>query len=200
MEAAQRDRSRFAELYEQNFERVYAYVARRVPRRQEAEEVTSEVFHQALENLGRFEWRGAPLAAWLYRIAANAIADRWRRAAREAEGLIEFVKQAFGAEGQTYGLGSAGGVHAEYRIGDTTLMLGGGVAGREFRGEAMPTMFFLYVEDCDAWYRRALEAGATSIHEPGEQPYGARVGEVRDPFGNRWNFATPIPGRTGCDH
>jgi RNA polymerase sigma-70 factor (ECF subfamily) len=83
VEAAQRDPSRFAELYEQNFERVYAYVARRVPSRQEAEDLTSDVFHQALENLGRFEWRGAPFAAWLYRIAANGIADRWRRAARE---------------------------------------------------------------------------------------------------------------------
>ncbi len=83
VEAAQRDPSRFAELYERNFERVHAYVARRVPSRQEAEDLTSDVFHQALENLGSFEWRGAPFAAWLYRIAANAIADRWRRAARE---------------------------------------------------------------------------------------------------------------------
>ncbi len=83
VEAAQRDPGRFAELYEQNLERVYAYVARRVPSRQEAEDLTSDVFHQALENLPRFEWRGAPFAAWLYRIAANAIADRWRRAARE---------------------------------------------------------------------------------------------------------------------
>jgi RNA polymerase sigma-70 factor (ECF subfamily) len=83
VEAAQRDRSRFAELYERNFERVYAYVARRVPSRQEAEDLTSDVFHQALENLGKFEWRGAPFAAWLYRIAGNAIADRWRRASRE---------------------------------------------------------------------------------------------------------------------
>ncbi len=83
VEAAQRDRSRFGELYERNFERVYAYVARRVPSRREAEDLTSEVFHQALENLARFEWRGAPFAAWLYRIAANGIADRWRRVARE---------------------------------------------------------------------------------------------------------------------
>ncbi len=83
VEAAQRDPGRFAELYEQNFERVYAYVARRVPSRQEAEDLTSDVFHQALENLGKFEWRGAPFAAWLYRIAANGIADRWRHVARE---------------------------------------------------------------------------------------------------------------------
>lgn len=83
IEAAQKDPRLFAELYEANFERVYAFVARRVRRREEAEDLTSDVFHQALANLGRFEWRGAPFAAWLFRIAANAIADRWKRAARE---------------------------------------------------------------------------------------------------------------------
>src|SRR6266550_3545624 len=71
IEAAQRDPSRFAELYEDNFERVYAFIARRVRDRDEAEDLTSEVFHQALANLARFEWRGVPFAAWLFRIAAN---------------------------------------------------------------------------------------------------------------------------------
>src|SRR6185295_19075563 len=73
VEAAQRDPSHFAELYERHFERVYAYVVRRVRDRDEAEDLTSEVFHQALAHLGRFEWRGLPFAAWLFRIAANAI-------------------------------------------------------------------------------------------------------------------------------
>ena len=85
IEAAQRDPSRFAELYERNFERVYAFVARRVRNRAEAEDLTSEVFHRALANLGRFEWRGVPFAAWLYRMAANALADRRQHAARESE-------------------------------------------------------------------------------------------------------------------
>ena len=85
IEAAQRDASRFAELYERNFERVYAFVVRRVRNRAEAEDVTSEVFHRALANLRRFEWRGVPFAAWLYRMAANAIADRGHRAGRETE-------------------------------------------------------------------------------------------------------------------
>jgi RNA polymerase sigma-70 factor (ECF subfamily) len=83
IEAAQRDTRRFAELYEHNFERVYAFIVRRVGNREEAQDLTSEVFHQALANLGRFEWRGVPFAAWLLRIAANALADRWQRAARE---------------------------------------------------------------------------------------------------------------------
>jgi RNA polymerase sigma-70 factor (ECF subfamily) len=79
IEAAQQDPRRFAELYEANFDRVYAFVARRIHDRSEVEDLTSEVFQHALENLRRFEWRGVPFAVWLYRIAANAIADRWRK-------------------------------------------------------------------------------------------------------------------------
>jgi RNA polymerase sigma-70 factor (ECF subfamily) len=84
IEAAQKDPGRFAELYESHFERVYSYVARRVHDRAAAEDLTADVFHQALKNLPRFEWRGVPFAAWLYRIAANAIIDRAKRAARES--------------------------------------------------------------------------------------------------------------------
>jgi RNA polymerase sigma-70 factor, ECF subfamily len=79
IEAAQQDPKRFADLYEANFERVYAFIIRRVRDRTQAEDLTSEVFHHALANLSRFEWRGVPFAVWLYRIAANAIADSWRR-------------------------------------------------------------------------------------------------------------------------
>ena len=85
IEAAQKDPARFAELYERNFERVYAFIARRVRDRNEAEEVTSEVFHQALASLPRFQWRGVPFAAWLFRIASNSIVDRSKRAAREQQ-------------------------------------------------------------------------------------------------------------------
>jgi RNA polymerase sigma-70 factor, ECF subfamily len=85
VEAAQRDPARFCDLYEINFERVYAYVARRVPDRDEAEDLTADVFHRALAGLPRFEWRGAPFAAWLLRIAANAIADRWKHSAQERD-------------------------------------------------------------------------------------------------------------------
>jgi RNA polymerase sigma-70 factor, ECF subfamily len=81
--AAQNDPARFTELYEDNFERVYAFVARRLRNRADAEDVTSEVFRDALASLPRYEWRGVPFAAWLYRIASNAIADRWQHAAKE---------------------------------------------------------------------------------------------------------------------
>src|SRR5712672_4609091 len=83
IEAAQRDPVRFADLYEHYFELVYAYVARRLRDRNEAEDVTAEVFHKALRSLPRFKWTGAPFAAWLFRISANLIADRAQRGARE---------------------------------------------------------------------------------------------------------------------
>jgi RNA polymerase sigma-70 factor (ECF subfamily) len=84
VEAAQADPSRFADLYELHFDRVYAFIARRVRDRGETEDLTSEVFHRALANLGQFEWRGTSFLAWLYRIAHNAITDRGKRKAREA--------------------------------------------------------------------------------------------------------------------
>src|SRR6202140_869185 len=83
VEAAQRDPARFADLYDNYFELVYAYVARRVRSRHEAEDLTAEVFHRALRRLPRFKWTGAPFAAWLFRIASNMMADRAQRAARE---------------------------------------------------------------------------------------------------------------------
>ena len=85
VEAAQRDRRLFGELYEQNFERVYAFILRRVKERSQAEDLTSEVFHQALRNFGRYEWRGVPFAAWLLRIARNAIVDHLHKSHREEE-------------------------------------------------------------------------------------------------------------------
>src|SRR5713226_10148272 len=83
IEAAQSDPARFADVYENYFELVYAYVARRVRNRDEAEDLTAEVFRKALASLPRFKWRGAPFAAWLLRIASNMIADRSKRVARE---------------------------------------------------------------------------------------------------------------------
>jgi RNA polymerase sigma-70 factor (ECF subfamily) len=84
VEAAQRDPSCFAGLYDHYFEFLYAYVARRVSDRTEVEDLTAEVFRKALASLPRFRWTGAPFAAWLFRIASNMIADRAKRVAKEA--------------------------------------------------------------------------------------------------------------------
>jgi PhnB protein len=104
--------------------------------------------------------------------------------------LLEFTKQAFGAEEMFRTVGSAGGLHAEARIGDSMLMLGGGIPGREFRSTASTHALHLYVPDCDAVYQRALQAGATSLDEPRDQEYGERSGSVKDPSGNFWYIAT----------
>jgi RNA polymerase sigma-70 factor, ECF subfamily len=84
VEAAQGDPSRFADLYEQNFYRVYAFIARRVGNRHQAEDLTSDVFREALAGIGKFECRGVPFAAWLMGIASRVVADYWKRSGREA--------------------------------------------------------------------------------------------------------------------
>jgi RNA polymerase sigma-70 factor (ECF subfamily) len=86
VEAAKKDPSRFAELYELNFSRVYSYIARRVGDRDVAQDLTSDVFHKALASIQSFEWRGVPFAGWLLRIAANMIFDRSKRSGREVTG------------------------------------------------------------------------------------------------------------------
>jgi RNA polymerase sigma-70 factor (ECF subfamily) len=82
IEAAQSEPARFAELYEQNFARVNAFFARRVPTREEAQDLTAEVFHQALASIGSFKWQGAPFIAWLYGIAANLLSCHWKKVGR----------------------------------------------------------------------------------------------------------------------
>lgn len=83
VEAAKKDPSDFAALYEAHFERIYAFIAHRVRDRSAAEDLTAEVFRHALAAIGGFEWRGVPFSAWLYRIAANEIADHRSKTARE---------------------------------------------------------------------------------------------------------------------
>ncbi len=108
---------------------------------------------------------------------------------QEAAKLIDFVKEAFAATELFRGTGSAGGIHAEVRIGDSMVMIGG--AGT-WNGEPMPAAIYLYMDDVDAVYKRALQAGAASLSEPADQPYGDRIAGVKDPFGDVWYIATHI--------
>jgi PhnB protein len=110
--------------------------------------------------------------------------------AQDAVALIEFMKRAFAAEEIFRTVGGAGGMHAEMRVGDSMMMLGGGGPGLSWRGESSPMAFHMYVPDCDDTYEQALEAGGTSIAEPVDQPYGERSGSVKDPAGNFWYIAT----------
>jgi RNA polymerase sigma-70 factor (ECF subfamily) len=72
---AKHDLEAFGWLYDQYVEEVYHFVYRRVKNHATAEEITARVFHRALEQLRRFEWRGVPFGAWLMRVAANLIHD-----------------------------------------------------------------------------------------------------------------------------
>ena len=90
------------------------------------------------------------------------------------EEVINFVKQAFDGRELFRSRGGAGGIHAEMKVGDAMLMIGG---GGTWKGPARPVGMLIYVDDADEAYRRAIEAGATSIHEPVNQPYGDREGE-----------------------
>jgi RNA polymerase sigma-70 factor (ECF subfamily) len=78
IEAAQRDRAAFAPLYERYVDQIFAYAHTLTRNREQAEDVTAATFAKALEDLPRFQWRGVPYSAWLYRVAANLV----NRAAR----------------------------------------------------------------------------------------------------------------------
>jgi PhnB protein len=110
--------------------------------------------------------------------------------AEDGPALMDFAKQAFGAEEMFRTVGTAGGLHGEVRIGDSMLMVGGGIPGREFRSAPNTHALHLYVPDCDAVYERAVKAGATSIDEPRDQEYGERSASVKDLAGNYWYVAT----------
>jgi PhnB protein len=106
---------------------------------------------------------------------------------RGAARLIEFMTQAFGAE-EVYRSTKPDGTlgHCQVRIGDSMVELADG----NEQWKIMPCALHLYVPDTDATYRRALEAGGTSLFEPSDQFYGDRSGGVMDPSGNQWYIAT----------
>jgi PhnB protein len=110
-----------------------------------------------------------------------------------ADSWIEFVKQGFGAEEhlRVKRPGTSDVImHAEVKIGDSMIELA--EANEEFH--AMPSAIWLRVDDVDAAYQRALEAGARSIDAPSDQQYGSRDGSVKDRSGNHWYIYTPKPG------
>jgi PhnB protein len=103
--------------------------------------------------------------------------------------VIEFLKKAFDAQ-ETFAMrddkGNIG--HAEVKVGSSMLMLG----RAHDQWKSRPANFYVYVEDCDAIYKKALAAGATSISEPETQFYGDRHGGVTDSQGNNWWIATHV--------
>jgi PhnB protein len=110
--------------------------------------------------------------------------------AEDGPSLIEFAKQAFGAEEAFRTVTPMGGVHAEVSIGDSRMMIGGGTPGHKFPATLHPNALHVYVEDTDAAFKQALAAGATSIDAPRDQDYGERSATVKDAAGNFWYIAT----------
>jgi uncharacterized glyoxalase superfamily protein PhnB len=100
--------------------------------------------------------------------------------------LVEFLKSVFSAIGE-YRTAAP----AEMKIGDSIVMVSG-EGGRE----VIPAFLYVYVEDADEVYRRAVGAGAMSIEEPRDTPYGDRRAMVRDAWGNRWQIATCREGQS----
>jgi PhnB protein len=117
--------------------------------------------------------------------------------AKNCSGAIDFYAKAFGAKERLRVKRADGRIgHAEIQIGDSCVMLAdehpeiGALSPEHYGGS--PISLHVYVEDCDGMYQRALAAGAKSLREPVDQPYGDRTCGVLDPFGYRWWFATHV--------
>lgn len=116
---------------------------------------------------------------------ARPVPDGWhtvtpRIFAEGADELVEFVKDVFDASGEY-----RDSRPSELRIGDSIVMIADAAVRRP-----TPAFLYVYVSDADATYKRALDAGATSIEPPSDMPYGDRRGMVEDPWGNVWQIAT----------
>jgi PhnB protein len=99
----------------------------------------------------------------------------------DVTGLVGFLKTVFGADGEL-----RSGAPTEMRIGDPIVMVSDGGNVRE----AMPAFIYVYVENADETYQRAIAAGAQSIERPADMPYGDRRATVRDAWANVWQIAT----------
>jgi PhnB protein len=114
---------------------------------------------------------------------------------------MEFYAKAFGAR-EVMCMKSPEGIvgHAEMQLGDSRIMMADehpqieAYGAKHYGGSPISLMF--YTEDCDAMYVRALAAGAESLREPADQPYGVRMSGVRDPFGYKWWIGTQIQAMT----
>jgi len=110
---------------------------------------------------------------------------------KDAAGFIVFLQSVFAAEELSRNTDEGGRVtHAEVRIGDSIVEVSGG----SDRFPARQGTAHVFVADTDACYSRALSAGATSLYEPQEMPYGERSAGIEDPYGNHWYLATFLGG------
>ena len=108
---------------------------------------------------------------------------------------MEFYKKAFGAKVLSVfqALNGKGVMHATIQIGDSIVMMGdegqGPCKSAETLGNA-PNTFWIYTENVDAFFKKAIQAGAKETMPVGEQFWGDRMGQLKDPFGYSWSVAT----------
>jgi PhnB protein len=127
-------------------------------------------------------------------MAVKPIPDGYNRVqpyllVRDVPRQIDFLTKTFGAREIMRTTGGSGGTHAEVRIGDSVIMMG----GDDSPGfTPMPSALYIYCEDVDAAFQRALAAGGTSLEEPANRPYGDRVAGVKDSAGNIWWIGTHV--------
>ncbi len=108
---------------------------------------------------------------------------------KNAGKLIEFIKTAFGAkEVSLHRLPDGTIMHAEFQVGDSRLML----AEATDKYPAMSTIIYMYTEDCDSVYQKAIQGGGSSLREPTNEFYGDRSCGIMDPSGNQWWIATHV--------
>lgn len=113
--------------------------------------------------------------------------------ANNADKVIDFIKNSFdGKEISIHKTPEGSIMHAEIQIGDSRVMLSEG----SDKYPAMPAMLYMYSEDCDAVYKKAMQSGGTSLREPTNEFYGDRSCGVQDPSGNQWWIATHIEDLT----
>jgi PhnB protein len=130
--------------------------------------------------------RAATVACAVILGAVKAVPDGWhsvtpRLVVHNPKQLVDFLKAAFGATGDY-----EANRPSQMKIGDSIVMVSG-VMGL---APSAPAYLYLYVDDCDAVYARALTAGATSLEAPADLHYGDRRATVKDPEGNVWQIGT----------
>ena len=107
----------------------------------------------------------------------------------DAHGLVDFLKRAFDAVAVIHTMPAGSILNAQVQVGNSMVLIGQAPKDHP-ANKQMPSMLYMYVEDVDAVYRKAIAAGGESIVEPKDQFYGDRVGAVRDLTGNQWWIAT----------
>jgi PhnB protein len=117
-------------------------------------------------------------------------------AVRDAGKLMDFLKRAFDAEEiERLAMPDGTVMHGQMKVGDSMVMIG--QVPQDSNYPLMPAMLYMYVNDADAAYRKAMQAGGKSVMEPVDQFYGDRSGAVEDPAGNQWWMATRKEDITG---